>query len=114
MRTVGDILLNSKNTPLGELLNVKDNSGWLSLLLYASPHINLDMPTMDSVQIAPPVTDTDSPQALIRKFINAIDSNQDAINQMSEANLDDVYFLSQRAADKLAVAVYTLYLYGSR
>ena len=114
MRTVSDILLNGKNTPIGRLLDVEANAGWLYLLMYSAAHINVDMPVMDSVTVPHSTHQINTLHSEMGRLVNAIDRSPEAIKQLSDFDLDDVYFLSQRVADKLAVAVYTLYLYGSR
>ena len=109
--SVIDTLLKGKDTPLGVAINVSDNCQWLALLMYATPHINISLPALSSTTAL--VADSDV-KGSINNLLSLIESNQNAIKQMTDYNMDDVYFLAQRATDKLAIATYTLYLYGKR
>lgn len=111
--SVIDTLLKGKDTPLGVAISVSDNCQWLTLLMYATPHINISLPVLSSATSTTPTLPSDV-KGSINNLINLIESNQNAIKQMTDYNMDDVYFLAQRATDKLAIATYTLYLYGKR
>ena len=110
--SVNDDLLKGKTTPLGVALDVSNNSRWLTLLMYATPHISVDLPVLNFTGNLPPVTA--DVKGLTNNIIELIESDTAAIEQMAERNLDDVYFLAQRPTDKLAIAAYTLYLYGKQ
>lgn len=111
--SVIDTLLKGKDTPLGVAISVSDNCQWLALVMYATPHTNISLPVLSSTTIATPVVDSDV-KGSINNLLTLIESDQNAIKQMSDYNMDDVYFLAQRSTDKLAIATYTLYLYGKR
>jgi hypothetical protein len=106
---IGDILLKGKLTPLGRALDIENNWQWLALVMYATPHVSIELPVLESVN-----TNETSLVRDMEEFISFIDSDQKSIEQLAEYSLDDVYFLAQRTTDKLAIAVYTLYLYGKR
>lgn len=111
--SVIDTLLKGKDTPLGVAISVSDNCQWLALLMYATPHINTSLPVLSSTKSITPTVPSEV-KGSINKLLMLIESNQNAIKQMTDYNMDDVYFLAQRATDKLAIATYTLYLYGKR
>ena len=110
--SVNDILLKGKDTPLGRALGVSDNYQWLTLLMYATPHIGVSLPVLSSTGSS--AATGEDVKGLINSILTYIESDQNSIKQMSDYNLDDVYFLAQRPTDKLAVAAYTLYLYGKQ
>lgn len=109
MTSITEALLKAKTTPLGAVLNPESNMTWLIYSMYAAPHLNIDLPTIQSIQHAASVEYSyEAAVALIAE----IDLSPECRKQLETHNLEESYFLAQRVLDKLAIAVYTLYLYG--
>lgn len=110
MNTVSEVIVKAKDTPIGEILRPEENAHWLTYIMYASPHLNIDLPTIKSIQAKGSSIDIDT----VRTMLSILNSSASGVSQLTDANLEEAYFLAQRDLDKLAIAVYTLYLYGNK
>lgn len=106
-----EAILKAKTTPIGTILNPESNMTWLVYSMYAAPHLNIDLPPISSIQHT---ASTDYSRDTVTTLISEIDSSAACRDQLESYNLEESYFLAQRDLDKLAIAVYTLYLYGSK
>lgn len=108
MRSVQEILIIGKHTPVGKALDLESNIQWLAYLLYAVPFTNINLPVQDSIKAISSSFNT----ILITELVNKISKDEDSLKQLTEADLIESYFLAERSIDKLAIATYALYLYG--
>lgn len=109
MTNVLTTIKSARDTEIGKLLDVDNNATWLLYIAYSVPHVMVDLPALCSVT-AP----STSPEKNVTELVASITSSADALKQMEDKSLDEAYLLAQRDVDKLAIAVYTLYLYGRR
>lgn len=105
------ILDGGVDTPLGNVLDIISNAQWLAYIMYSVPHISINLPPLDVVEISQisRLSDED-----IDMLVKAILSDKASIEQMEDKGTDEAFFLAVRPLEKLAVAAYTLYLYGIR
>lgn len=108
MDNLRNIILLAADTPLGRILDPEKNAYWQIYLAYAVPHIGLGLPVLSSIKVVSNKYDKE----LIESITAALDEDEAALKQLEEKALVESYLLAQRAVDKLAIAVYTLYLYG--
>lgn len=99
------------DTPLGNVLRVSENAQWLTYLMYAVPYISVNLPPISSVACSKmdKITFIE-----MENFAAAIMSERSAVKQLEEVGMEEAFFLAIKTVDKLAIAAYTLYLYGSK
>lgn len=102
-------LKSARDTAIGKIVSIDNNASWLLYIMYSVPHIIVDLPPLSAVRSI-----QSSPGKDISGIVSTISLSTDAMKQLEAAGLDEAYLLAQRDVDKLAVAVYTLYLYGRR
>lgn len=108
MDNLRNIILQAADTPIGRILDLEKNSYWPIYLAYAIPHVGVGLPVLSSIKVVSKKYDKN----LIETLVASLDSDSGALRQLEDKTLLESYLLAQRAVDKLAIAVYTLYLYG--
>lgn len=108
MENIKNTLISASHTALGTILDPENNYQWLVYLMLAIPHVNLQLPVVESVKATTRSLDKD----VVKEMLQAAISSQEAIDQLEEKGLEESFFLAQRDMDKLAILTYTLYLYG--
>jgi hypothetical protein len=111
MHSVKNILLaGGADTPLSIALDVTTNAQWLTYVMYSIPYVNINLPPLVSVKFSSiNKLSADDIDALV----TAISSDRSAIEQMEAKGTEEAFFLAVRSLEKLAIAAYTLYLYGN-
>lgn len=99
------------DTPLGDVLRISENAQWLTYLMYAVPYISINLPPASSVSCSKmdKITFIE-----MENIASAIAADSSAVKQLEEAGMEEAFFLAIKVVDKLAIAAYTLYLYGSK
>lgn len=104
------ILTGGIDTAIGNILAVQENAQWLAYLVYSIPHIALNLPPLTTVQ-------ADTIKAIsqdeVYMFVESLKGDSRALKQMEDKGTDEAFYLAVKSMDKLAIAAYTLYLYGS-
>lgn len=108
MENIKNTLIRASHTALGTILDPENNYQWLVYLMLSIPHVNLQLPVVESVKATTHSMDKD----VVKEMLQAAISSQEAIDQLEEKGLEESFFLAQRDMDKLAILTYTLYLYG--
>lgn len=109
MTDVLTTIKSARDTEIGKLVDVDNNAAWLVYIAYSVPHVIIDLPALYSVTTASTYQEKN-----VTALVTSITSSVAALKQMEDKGLDEAYLLAQRDVDKLAIAVYTLYLYGRR
>ena len=111
MHSVKNILLaEGTDTPLGIALDVTTNAQWLTYVMYSTPHVTINLPPLVSVQFSS-INKLSSDD--IDALVAAISTNRSAVAQMEAKGTEEAFFLAVHSLEKLAIAAYTLYLYGN-
>lgn len=108
MENIKNTLISASHTALGAILDPENNYQWLVYLMLSVPHVNLQLPVVESIKAVSHKLDKD----VIKKLVDEAILSQEAIDQLEEKGLEEAFFLAQRDVDKLAILTYTLYLYG--
>ena len=110
MHSVKNILLaKGTDTPLGSALDVTANAQWLTYVMYSIPYVNINLPPLVNVKFSSiDKLSTEDIDALA----TAIASDREVVAQMEAKGTEEAFFLAVRPLEKLAIAAYTLYLYG--
>ena len=104
------ILAGGVDTPIGNILNVQNNAQWLTYLVYSVPHVALNLPPLATVHTSS-IDSMSTDDVTI--LVNALSDDKASLEQMSQKGTAEAFYLAVKSMDKLAIAAYTLYLYGS-
>jgi hypothetical protein len=95
---------------LGRALDVKNNEAWLVYNMYSVPYVGVNLPPLDSISIPGNINGLSTQD--VELLVEQVMASNEALKALEAKGTDEAFFLAVRDMDKLAIAAYTLYLYG--